>query len=270
MSEASTDTHGSFLRRWKVVLVLGVVACLITCALCARSWWRYWRAEPLDAGWTFHELAVDEPSAIAFHPGRGTLFVASDEGYVSELDTELRVLDRHAIPGDIEGLAVHPIAGTLFVAFESYQAIAEYDIQQKRILRTLNLDLQAHPAFSSKRRQTNEGLEGIAISGDENTGYSLMAIIESDPALMIRVEADLSPQATKQAREESGAAGPAGVRSTVTVAETFDLRVPRMSDVIYDRELGYNLVLCSADRLLLLVDQDGRMAKSFRLPGHRP
>ncbi|MBN1341757.1 MAG: SdiA-regulated domain-containing protein [Phycisphaerae bacterium] len=252
--------------RWIVLLGLIATACITAAILPLGRWWRYYRADALKASWTFHRVSVQEPSAAAFHPKRGTLFIASDQGYVLEFDQQWNLVGRYDIPGDLEGLAVHPVTGTLFIAVESSQAILEYDLGLKRILRCLHVDLQADASLKDKPLKGNKGIEGVAITADANGVLKLLITVEADPALLIGVDADLSPVATEDARQRSNSSEILGVRQRASVRSSLTLGVPRISDIVYDNGIGQFCVLCSKDAVLLLVDREGNIKRSVRLP----
>ncbi len=246
------------------------ITVLVVAGLPVGAWLRHHRACQLDADWTFQATEIVEPSAIAFRRPRGSLLVACDNGYVLEVDEGFRRIDRYDIPGDLEGLAIHPQTETLFVAVESFQAILEFDLERRRILRWWDVDLQAHPLLARKPRNDNRGLEGVAIGEGPDPGLRLYAVVESDPALLVRLDVDLSEKATAEARKAAAASGMFGVRGRAAVVEAFDLGVPRLSDVIYDAHTQKLCVLCSDDAVLLVVDTRGKIHTSARLPGGRP
>lgn len=273
MVEACTDETlpSSSRRRHRVTaLLLGVVSGAVLYALPLGPWWRHYRAEDVQADWSLQTRAVKEASSIAYHPHRGTILVASDEGYICELDRDLVVVGRYDVLTDLEGLAVHPQTGTVFVAEETFQAVYEYDLQRRRILRCMDVDLQAYPAFRRKLEDDNAGLEGIAIVPNALGELTLMAVVQAAPARLIALDADLSSGATEDARQRCSAAGLFGVQQRIAVRTAWDLGVAQLSDVVYDPQLNQLWVVCSKDAVLLLVDRGGKIQRRLRLPGRQP
>ncbi|MBN1344932.1 MAG: SdiA-regulated domain-containing protein [Phycisphaerae bacterium] len=271
MNDASTS-HSRLKTRGFTLAALLVGAMILAWTLSTPlgRWSRHHDAEVLPADWTFTPLPVREPSSIVYHPRRGTLFVASDSGYIAELDLDLRLLDRYGIPGDLEGLAVHPETGTLLVAVESYQAVLEYDVRQRRIIRCLEVDLQSHPCFAMKKRHDNRGLEGIAVIRNPLAPPTLVAVVQADPARLVTLDADLSRTATERARAQLSGDDLLGVRQRAAVRSARDLGMPLLSDVLFDHASHRLCVLCSKDAVLIVADPDGAPLRKIRLPGAQP
>ena len=87
--------------------------------------------------------AVREPSGIAFHPGRGTLYVVGDRGDVAEINRQGKVLRQTNLAGlGFEGVTVGP-NGRVFALEEkktpriyeldpnTLQVKAEYEVDTK-------------------------------------------------------------------------------------------------------------------------------------------
>lgn len=70
-----------------------------------------------------------EPSGIVYHPGRGTLFVVSDEGHVEEIKTDGTRVKLHKGEAwrDYEGITCDPTTGLVYVAVEGEEKILELD-----------------------------------------------------------------------------------------------------------------------------------------------
>jgi len=229
----------------------------------------HYQAGPLPVPAKFVHIPVLEPSGAAYHTERGTLLVISDEGQLVEMDREFKVLQTHDIPGDPEGVSVHPGTGTVFVAVEYDNAIVEYDLDERRVLRTLVVDLNSHDDFKGKTHE-NMGFEGVAVVSEGDDVYRLFAVIEARPARLVVLSADVSIQATARARRDSVAAPFVGVKENVNVVASYDVGLTRISDVAFDVETQQMLVIASGARTLTMTDLNGRPLRSIRLPGRKP
>jgi uncharacterized protein YjiK len=233
------------------------------------NWVRRFRADRLDLTWTPHDLPMEEPSAVAYHPGRQTLFVVSDEGYFQEFTTDLKPLARFDLPADLEGITVHPTTGTIFISSEIPWAIYEFDPDLARIIRTMDVDLNAHPDFHDKTTHDRNGLEGVTIVTKPGQVSRLFAVVEGQPARLIELDADLSPGATDRARSADPAAL-FGLRQRIGVRTSMDLGVPLLSDLAYDERSDQFLIVSSEGAILWIADVSGMVRRSVRLPGTEP
>lgn len=236
------------------------------------------RAEPLLNSAEEITLAIPEPSGVAYHPLRKTLIFASDQGVLFETDLAFKVLSRHVITGDLEGVAVHPASGRVFIASESAKAILEYDLDQRRVTRTIGIDFASHPDFSTELER-NKGLEGVTIVESADGGLALYAVVEDRPARLIQLDADIERRDPPLEIDAEGAAGPmaeAGLEAslkttleTQRIVNSFDLDVGRLSGLTYDRELDRVLAISSKARVLLVCTTAGRVVRTLRLPGKK-
>lgn len=217
----------------------------------------------------FLELSLREPSGAAWHGPRGTLLIVSDNGVLAELDTSFTVLNRFRIAGDLEGVSVHPVTGTVFIASERSGAILEYCLETKQILRTLVIDFSSHPDFHESNRG-NKSIEGVAVIAEPGDRFALYGVIESSPARMIRLNADVSPAATQRARATLKDRGAAGTVESIGVEAAFDLKLTRQSDLTFDVGAQRFLVISARDSTGRMVDKAGRISRSFRIPGTKP
>ncbi len=97
---------------------------------------------------SFH-LEVKEPSDLAYNPAKNTLFVASDNGFIAEVNLEgqlIRISEQ--IGYDLEGVTLRD--STLVIVDEFTRLFAIYDIQFNRIRNVrLNYGGGRNKAFES-------------------------------------------------------------------------------------------------------------------------
>ncbi len=222
------------------------------------------RALPMEV--RYLELALEEPSGAAWHAQRGTMLIVSDSGVLAELDSSFTVLNRYRVAGDLEGVSVHPVTGTVFIASERSGAILEYCLEAKRVLRTLVIDFSSHPDFRAGNRG-NKSIEGVAVIAEPGDRLALYGVIESGPARMIRLNADVSPAATQQARSTLKDRGAAGTVESIGVVAAFDLKLTRKSDLTFDVGAQQFVVISARDSTGRMVDKTGKISRSFGIPG---
>ncbi len=145
---------------------------------------------------------LSEPSGIVYHGGRDTLFVAGDEGDLSEVSLAGDVLHQRRLvldnPPDFEGITWAPTTGMLYVLVEMEDAILEVDPDDLLVRR-------AFPVSRTWQGQTviaegGQGLEGITFVEDAddpdggtfyvvNQGFEDSA--EDDASAILRVRVPL-------------------------------------------------------------------------------
>lgn len=246
-----------------VALIVIAGGVLVTFWATSRSK-EYNNAEPMPVATAFVNLPVEEPSSAAYHAGRGTLLIISDQGELAELDLQYAVRERYKIPGDLEGVAVHPATGTVFIASESAGAILEFDLEARRVLRTIKVDFSSHKDFAAGLTW-NKGLEGVAVVPVGEDQYTLYAVVEAYPARLLQLAADVSPEATENARQLLPSSG--GVSQRVTIAATYDLGLKRLSDVSFDAPSKTLLVPSAGSHVLLILNLKCEVIRRIRLPG---
>jgi hypothetical protein len=92
------------MKKW-IGLFLALLVMLVSCSKDKYSptirFPYLWLDEP-GYGGNIDKQNFPEPSGICFHPLRKTLFVVSDEGEVTEIETDGTPVFRMAIPGDLD------------------------------------------------------------------------------------------------------------------------------------------------------------------------
>lgn len=199
---------------------------------------------------------VREPSGIAFHAGRGHLFVVGDEGSLVEYDTSANVIARYSVKGNLEDVAVHPPTGWVILLDEKLSALIAYDpaTQQERKRWTLD----PKEILGQKPGGANEGFEGLAFreeAGRAGGGVFYLAH-QRDPAMVVSLTIDVN--------------GPGGAVGGQSVLERWPL--PGHGDltaITFVPSLQELLVVADKEDQILVLRLDGTLAASIPLPGQQ-
>ncbi|HVY62239.1 MAG TPA: SdiA-regulated domain-containing protein, partial [Planctomycetota bacterium] len=216
-----------------------------------------------------------EPSGLAFHPGRGTIFAVGDEGDVVELTLEGAVLRRRRVEKklDLEAVTIGP-EGRVCCAIEGAPAILVLDPETLATVRRIDID----PELDGRRvlcLEPNAGVEGLCWVPERRAFF---AVNQKSPARLVELE--LSADGAK-------------ARVKRIVAE-LDGTVKRCSDLAWDAASGHFLIASahkqkerprraaagpkpegapatggSGGRLFEL-DADGKVLREVPLPGEKP
>ncbi len=199
-----------------------------------------------------------EPSGLVYHPGRGTLFVVSDEGHVAEMSLSGDSLRQATIGGDMEGITVNPATGLLYVAVEGRETIVEVDPEGLTAVREFSLER----TFEGRTvmRAGGQGIEGIAFLPDAaqpdggtflvcNQGFDLADT--EDGSAIFEVEVPLA--------EAGGGPGKLVRRIVPGVAD--------LADLFYDATTDHLLVICDSPNLFLELARNDEVTRCFALPG---
>lgn len=221
------------------------------------------------ASGVFFSVPVSEPSGIAYHPTRRTLWVVRDNGSLIEMDLSYHVLSEVKIRGDLEGVAVHPETGNVWIASERASAVLEYDIEMARIIRKIRIDFAAHADFGTRSRG-NKGIEGVTFGRDRAGRFRVFCVVESSPARVIRLSADVSRGATERARDKFDPMSPAGVKEEVTqIDRSFDVGLARLSDITYVDSPPMLVVVSSDQNVVRSIDLEGKQLRTVPILGRR-
>ena len=226
----------------------------------------YLAADPTEAACTYHRIDVVEPSAVAYHPRRRSLFFVSDEGGLAEFKLDLEKIADYPLRGDLEGIAPGRGRDTVFVASEREAAIYRFDLATGKPVQKLRIDVKSHPDFP-RGLTFNRGIEGVTVAPDESGRPRLWAVVEAEPARLILLDVD--PTAEVPVRQEDTDEDRLP-EATVRILRSFDLGVARLSDVNYDAELDALLLPSASSRIVLVADRTGKVLATFRIPGLWP
>lgn len=211
-------------------------------------------------------VPVGKPSGLAFHEKRNSILLIDNQGILVELDLALQEKNRWKIPGALEGVAVHPVTGTVFLASERAGAILEFDLDLGKHIRTITLALGTHPEFLEDR-DPNKGVEGLAIVPSDKAAV-LYVVHEVTPPRLLRLVANLTPEATARAREAAAAGSP--VQDYTGVEKGWDIGLRSLNDLYFDAGAKSFLVTGAREKTLRVLDAQGKILRSVDLPGPSP
>ncbi len=213
-------------------------------------------AKILGAAERFTSLGVKEPSGIAFYPPTGHLFVVGDEGTISELDGEAKVVNTTKIEAQVEDVTVHTPSGALILVSESRSELILYDPASHQEKKRWPLDLESILGTSITDR--NQGFEGLvfrAVPGQPGGGIFYLTH-QRAPAMVVALVFD--PVA---APRRLGAD---------TVVSRWSLSFEDLTAITWSESLGKLLVLADAkDRLLVIRPEDGAVEAEIPIPGQQ-
>ena len=120
--------------------------------------------------------AFEEPSGLAYHPGRGTLFAVGDEGDIAEFTTDGGLIaERRIGERDLEGVTSDPQTGLLYVVVEGEEAILEIDPDTLGVRRMFTIKRSFRGQEVMAKGQS--GAEGITFAPDPSDRDGLPAAL---------------------------------------------------------------------------------------------
>lgn len=211
----------------------------------------YQKAADLDA------VDYHEPSGLVYHPQRKTLFVAGDQGHLTEIATNGALINRTRIEKtDFEGLTLNPDNGLLYAIVEGTDSLFEIDPATLQARRNIPLDFtfENAPLVNAQKH----GIEGVAFvpgtsAADEGAFYLANQSLQtggSQPSLIMKIVLD------------SSAGIPIG-----RVVSYFPLPIPDLSDLAYDPTDQTLLAISDNNNTLLRLTLSGAIVSVFPLPG---
>jgi uncharacterized protein YjiK len=198
--------------------------------------------------------ALKEPSALAFHAKRGTIFAVGDNGDVAEIATDGKVLQKRRIEKklDLEGVTVGPDA-RIYCAIEGAPAIVVLEPDTLATVRRIEID----PTLDGKRVlcvEENAGVEGICWVPELSAFF---AVNQKSPARL--VELALSADGTKA--------------SVKRIVADLDDTVKRCSDLAWDPVTRHFLIPSASRKSrpgkLFELDAAGNVLRDLLLPGEK-
>jgi uncharacterized protein YjiK len=186
------------------------------------------------------------------------LFVVSDEGEVTEIETDGTPVFRMAIPGDLEGVTVNPETGLLYLVKEGDDIILEFDPDKREVIRSFPLDraYQGNPDYIEKRTERfDNGIESIAFVRNEThpEGGTFYIGNQWDPPCVMEV---LIP--VKTSREKTADAH---------ILRVLPLKINDPAALFYDPKTGLLDVVSDADNILVEITLDGRIVREYAFLG---
>jgi len=197
-----------------------------------------------------------EPSGVAFHPTRNTLFAVGDEGDVAEVGLDGSLLHLSVLGGDLEGVSCDPASGLVYVLREGPDEIVEIAPDTLEPLRRFSL-VRSWGSDPDYLRTGGDGLEGLAFvpSAGHGEGGTFFAVNQNDPPALLEL---LLPIRTQQGD------------GTARILAAHEWRPAALSAVVWHPERDLFLVTSALSGRVEVVDRDGSRRGSFRIPGFLP
>lgn len=195
-----------------------------------------------------------EPSGIAWHPLRNSLFLVGDEGDVGELSVDGRLLRKQHVGGDLEGVTVDPSSGLLYIVREGHEIIVEMNPDDFSISRRFTIDRswKNDPNFLKRGGDGVEGLTFVPDAGDPEGGR-FWAVNQYDPPVLVELDVPLRTSRAKY--------GDARIRRVVPVDSA------PLSEVTWDAGSRRFLVLSALWKRVSVLDADGNYERNVHIPG---
>jgi DNA-binding beta-propeller fold protein YncE len=199
-----------------------------------------------------------EPSGIAYHPLRGTLFVVSDEGEIEEIKPDGTRVSQAIIGGDLEAVTVHPGTGMLYVVVEGNDVILEVEPETKEVTRKfpVNREFAGNPNFLEKRiDEYDNGIESLTFVPDDAhpEGGTFYAGNQWDPPAILEIEVPL----------KSG--GPGGAEARIVRVVPFKIDDP--AAMCFDPERRVLCIVSDADNIYVEIELDGTLVVEYAFLG---
>jgi uncharacterized protein YjiK len=195
-----------------------------------------------------------EPSGIAYHASRKSLFVVGDRGHIAEISREGAIIRKERIGKlDFEGVTVGPRGNLFVVSEEKPPRLIEIDPETLAVRRSMKID----PDLDGKRviaRRENDGLEGLCYVAEDDAFYALN---QDRPPRIVRLSL------------------PEKKNGKVRIEEAIELPsdVKHGSDLTYDPETRHFLVSQASDDgkrgAVHELTRNGRLVRTLALPGER-
>lgn len=215
-----------------------------------------WLSTP-GFGGDIDQQGITEPSGICFYPGRGTLFVVSDEGWVYEITKEGRPIASARVPGDLEDITLDPATGRLYIVVEGDDVILEFDPDRREVLRRfpVNRAFGGKAEFLERKRSMyDNGLEALAFVPDARhpEGGTFYAGNQWDPACIVELFVPLR-----------SAPGDGEAR----ILRVLPLRLDDPAAIRYDAQTRLFDIVNDADNILAEVTLEGRLVRAYAFLG---
>lgn len=246
------------MRKTLIVVALALVS--VSCAprlAPAIPFPYHWPGKPGYDG-NIDRIGVVQPSGLAFHPGRRTLFAVGDDGFIAEMRTDGTPVFGEPLTGDLEGVTVDPETGLLYIIVEGDDVILEFDPEERAVRRRFPIDREygGNPQFLRKQRHGyDDGIEAIAWVPDprHREGGTFYVGNQWDPPMIFEVEVPLRSRPSGDGRAR--------------IVRVLPTRVVDPSDMYFDAETRRLNVLCDTDNLLIEITLDGRIINQYCFPG---
>lgn len=215
----------------------------------------------LSAKFLDKKEVMEEPSGIAYHPIRKTLFVVSDDGMIYETDLGGKILAQRRLPAtvtdeyDPEGITVNTRNGILYVASEEMDSFLEVNpetLQIDMIYEIENKDKNGKEIFT----KGGNGFEGIVfVPGEKPENDRIFICNQDDPPIVISVA--VPPRAKGNVVE----------KKTLPVLSYFTMPVKDLSAIAYNHQRKTLFILNDFNNLIFEVTGEGKILNHWSIPG---
>jgi len=195
-----------------------------------------------------------EPSGIAYHPSRDTLFVVSDQGFISEIELDGKTISKFELPGDLEGITVDPSTGRVYVLVEAEEIILELSPDATTVLRkfTINRSFQGNPEYIQKQTDKfDNGCESITFVPDESSpeGGTFFVSNQWDPSCIFELQVPLRSQD--------------GTELEGKILRVLPVKIDDPAAMYFDTRTRLLNIVSDADNILYEVDLEGRLIRQY-------
>jgi uncharacterized protein YjiK len=207
------------------------------------------------------QVNFNEPSGIAFHPGRGTLFIVGDEGDVCEIQRDgTLVKQKRIFDADFEGITCNPLSGLLYIVIEGEEKIIEVDPKNFSVLREFLINRTYQGTVVLK--PGGHGIEGIAFVPDSShpeggtfyiTNQCLDLNDTENPSAIFELEVPLR-------RSSHGG-------NRAKIVKYLPFKTIDLSALHYDEKSSHLYVMSDATNTLLEITTEGKILKAYAFPG---
>jgi uncharacterized protein YjiK len=206
----------------------------------------------------FREVEFYEPSGITFHPDRNSFFVVGDQGYLTEIGSDGRLIKQQHIDqkADFEAISLHPATGLLYLVDEGRNRLLEIDPETLAVQGSINLDFSFEDGMLIDAE--GKGIEGMAFVPDDSRaeGGSFYlanqseALSGEDPSIIMEMVVNDATQPP-----------------IAHIARYFSIGVTDLADMAYDAGSRELVVISDTNNLLLRVNLAGEIQSAYALPG---
>lgn len=200
-----------------------------------------------------------EPSGIAYHRQRDTLFAVSDDGVIAEFKRDGTPVARYRIGGDLEAVTIVPETGLVYVAVEGDDVILEFDPVGGEVTRRfpINRTFNGDPNFLKK--QTDEfdnGIESMTFVPDPDhpEGGTFYVGNQWNPSVIMEV---LVPLKSSRVLEEEA-----------RIIRVLPFKMDDPAAMYYDPEKRLLNVVSDADNILVEITLDGKLVRQYAFVGN--
>lgn len=204
---------------------------------------------------------IAEPSGIAYHSARRSLFIVDDSGSIYEVQLDGTVVRSRGLKElDIEGVTVNPETGFLYAAVEDDETILELDPETLAIEREFKIERN----FEGEQilRKGGMGIEAIAFVPDAShpeggtfwVGNQSFGLKKRDePSVVCEVNVPLRSSKTRKA--------------VGTIIHAYRMDFIDISGLTYDAQGDVLILISDMSNLLVELKREGTILGQYLLPG---